>query len=60
MQIIDGKAVAAAIKEEIKAEVAQIIDNTDESPHLSAILVGHDPASETYVASKEKIANRLA
>ena len=54
MQIIDGKAVAAAIKEEIKAEVAQIIDNTDESAHLSAILVGHDPASETYVASKEK------
>jgi len=54
MQIIDGKKIAATIKEEIKAEVARIIDDTDEAPHLAAILLGDDAASETYVSSKEK------
>lgn len=54
MQIIDGKKIAAAIKEEIKLEVARIIDETDEAPHLAAILLGDDAASETYVSSKEK------
>ncbi len=54
MQIIDGKKIAATIKEEIKAEVARIIDETDGAPHLAAILLGDDAASETYVSSKEK------
>lgn len=58
-KIIDGKATAQAIKNEIKAEVAQILDKGHEAPHLAAILVGDDPASQTYVASKEKAAQRV-
>jgi methylenetetrahydrofolate dehydrogenase (NADP+)/methenyltetrahydrofolate cyclohydrolase len=54
MKLIDGKATAAAIKEEIKKEVAQMIDNDIDAPHLVAVLVGDDPASETYVAAKER------
>lgn len=52
MQLLDGKAVAAAIKAEIAAEVAQIKAAGGKTPHLAAILVGHDGGSETYVASK--------
>lgn len=54
MKLIDGKLIANQIKEEIKKEVANIIDSGKRSPHLAAILVGEDPASQTYVASKEK------
>ena len=52
MQIIDGKATAAAIKAEIAAEVENIIANGGKRPHLAAILVGHDGGSETYVKNK--------
>ncbi len=52
MQLIDGKATAAKIKEEIAAEVAQIVANGGKRPHLAAILVGHDGGSETYVRNK--------
>jgi methylenetetrahydrofolate dehydrogenase (NADP+)/methenyltetrahydrofolate cyclohydrolase len=54
MELIDGKATSAAIKEEIKKEVAQMIDNDIDAPHLVAVLVGDDPASETYVSAKER------
>ncbi len=54
MQLIDGKAVAAQIKQEIAAEVEEILKNGGKRPHLAAILVGHDGGSETYVASKVK------
>lgn len=54
MQIIDGKAVAAQIKKEIAQEVESIKDKGGKTPHLAAILVGHDGGSETYVASKVK------
>ena len=54
MQIIDGKAVAAQIKQEIAAEVENIIAGGGKRPHLAAILVGHDGGSETYVANKVK------
>jgi methylenetetrahydrofolate dehydrogenase (NADP+)/methenyltetrahydrofolate cyclohydrolase len=52
MQLIDGKATAAAIKQEIAQEVEQIINNGGKRPHLAAILVGHDGGSETYVKNK--------
>ena len=52
MQLIDGKAVAAQIKQEIAEEVAQIKANGGKTPHLAAVLVGHDGGSETYVAAK--------
>ncbi|MBQ5752382.1 MAG: bifunctional methylenetetrahydrofolate dehydrogenase/methenyltetrahydrofolate cyclohydrolase FolD [Bacteroidaceae bacterium] len=54
MQLIDGKAIAAQIKNEIAAEVNEILANGGKRPHLAAILVGHDGGSETYVASKVK------
>ncbi|MDD3161901.1 MAG: bifunctional methylenetetrahydrofolate dehydrogenase/methenyltetrahydrofolate cyclohydrolase FolD [Bacteroidales bacterium] len=54
MQLIDGKAISAQIKQEIAAEVAQIVNNGGKVPHLAAILVGHDGGSETYVANKVK------
>jgi len=54
MKLIDGKEIAKQLKEEIKIEVAEILDSGVDGPHLAAILVGNDPASETYVASKEK------
>lgn len=54
MQLIDGKSVAAQIKQEIAAEVNEILANGGKRPHLAAILVGHDGGSETYVASKVK------
>src|SRR5574344_2405446 len=52
MQIIDGKATAAAIKAEIAEEVKQIVANGGKQPHLAAGLVGHDGGSETYVKNK--------
>ena len=54
MQLIDGKAVADAVKQEIAAEVLKMISEGKKRPHLAAILVGHDGGSETYVANKVK------
>lgn len=54
MKLIDGKQIADTIKAELAAKVAAIIDAGGDPPHLAAILVGDDPASQTYVASKEK------
>lgn len=52
MTLIDGKAVATAIKQDIAREVEQIIKDGGKRPHLAAILVGHDGGSETYVKNK--------
>ena len=52
MTLIDGKATAAAIKQEIADEVSKIIAQGGKRPHLAAILVGHDGGSETYVKNK--------
>ena len=52
MQLIDGKAIATAVKKEIAEEVEKIIAAGGKRPHLAAILVGHDGGSETYVANK--------
>ncbi len=54
MELIDGKKIAAQVKEEIAAEVNQIKENGGKIPHLAALIVGHDGASETYVAAKVK------
>lgn len=54
MKLIDGKLIASQIKDEIKDEVAEMIEKRGKSPHLAAVLVGDDPASQTYVRSKEK------
>ena len=52
MQLIDGKATAAAIKQEIAEEVKKIVEAGGKQPHLAAVLVGHDGGSETYVKNK--------
>lgn len=53
-QLLDGKKIAAEIKKEIAAEVAEMMAAGNRAPHLVAILVGEDGASETYVNSKAK------
>lgn len=52
MTLIDGKATAAAIKQEIADEVERIVEAGGKRPHLAAVLVGHDGGSETYVRNK--------
>lgn len=59
MEIIDGKATSAAIKEEIAVEVSELIDNGGKAPHLVAVLVGNDGASQTYVGAKVKACEKV-
>jgi len=53
-EIIDGKTIAAAIREEVKKEVAHRIEKNLPIPGLATILVGEDPASQVYVRSKHR------
>lgn len=53
MQLIDGKAVSAAVKEQVKAECEQL-KQQGITPGLAVIIVGDDPASQVYVRNKEK------
>ena len=52
MQILDGTAVSAHIKAQLKEEAAALKAKTGKTPHLAAILVGNNPASEAYVGNK--------
>jgi methylenetetrahydrofolate dehydrogenase (NADP+) / methenyltetrahydrofolate cyclohydrolase len=54
MQILDGKKVSQAVKDELKINVAQMANEGKKIPHLAAVLVGSNGASETYVAAKVK------
>jgi methylenetetrahydrofolate dehydrogenase (NADP+)/methenyltetrahydrofolate cyclohydrolase len=54
MQLLDGKTASAAINKSLKAEVEKLIAGKMRPPHLAAVLIGNDGASETYVASKVK------
>ena len=54
MLLLDGKIASAAVKEELKQQVQQLLEKGKRAPHLVAILVGNNGASETYVASKVK------
>jgi methylenetetrahydrofolate dehydrogenase (NADP+)/methenyltetrahydrofolate cyclohydrolase len=53
-QIIDGKAVAAAVRDEVRSEAAAFRQRFGRPPGLATVLVGDDPASATYVRSKRK------
>jgi methylenetetrahydrofolate dehydrogenase (NADP+)/methenyltetrahydrofolate cyclohydrolase len=55
-EIIDGKAIAAKVREEVARDVAAFTARTGRRPGLATILVGEDPASAIYVASKHKAA----
>lgn len=59
MNLIDGKAISAQIRKEIAEEVAQIKSRGGKTPHLAAVLVGHDGGSETYVANKVKMCEEV-
>jgi methylenetetrahydrofolate dehydrogenase (NADP+)/methenyltetrahydrofolate cyclohydrolase len=54
MELLDGKLLSAQIKEEIKADVDEILSEGKRAPHLVAVLVGDNPASQSYVRSKVK------
>lgn len=59
MQILDGTAVSAHIKEQLKKETEELRSRTGKTPHLAAVLVGNDPASEAYVGSKVRTCAEL-
>ncbi|HCL84118.1 MAG TPA: bifunctional 5,10-methylene-tetrahydrofolate dehydrogenase/5,10-methylene-tetrahydrofolate cyclohydrolase [Chitinophagaceae bacterium] len=54
MQILDGQLVSRTIKESLKLDVAALVADGKKIPHLAAVLVGNNGASETYVAAKVK------
>lgn len=54
MQILDGQSASQAIKDALKIQVAQLMNEGRKSPHLAAVLVGNNGASETYVGAKVK------
>jgi methylenetetrahydrofolate dehydrogenase (NADP+)/methenyltetrahydrofolate cyclohydrolase len=54
MILLDGKWASAQVKEQIQKDVADFVAKGGKIPHLAAVLVGNDGASETYVASKVK------
>lgn len=59
MELLDGKKLSKEIKEEIKEEVDIYLAKGIRAPHLVAVLVGNDPASEFYVKSKMKSCNQV-
>ncbi|HSC39817.1 MAG TPA: tetrahydrofolate dehydrogenase/cyclohydrolase catalytic domain-containing protein [Chitinophagaceae bacterium] len=59
MQLLDGSLASKAIKEELKIEVAQLATEGKKIPHLAAVLVGNNGASETYVGAKVKACNEI-
>ena len=59
VQLLDGKAMALQIKEEIANEVRSLTAEGHRAPHLAAVIVGTDGASMTYVANKEKSSHEV-
>ena len=53
-QVIDGTAIAQAVRDEVKAEVAAWVQAGHRAPGLATVLVGEDPASAVYIASKQR------
>jgi methylenetetrahydrofolate dehydrogenase (NADP+)/methenyltetrahydrofolate cyclohydrolase len=59
MKILDGQLVSQATKEELKIKVADLLKDGRKIPHLAAVLVGNNGASETYVASKVRTCEEI-
>ena len=59
MKLLDGSLVAAHYKEKIKEEVKSLISQGSKKPHLAAILVGNNPASEAYVGAKVRTCEEI-
>jgi methylenetetrahydrofolate dehydrogenase (NADP+)/methenyltetrahydrofolate cyclohydrolase len=58
-QLLDGKALAAQIQDEIRVQVAEFIEEDGVIPCLAAVLVGENPASEVYVRNKRLACERV-
>ncbi len=59
MQILDGQLTSRLIRDELKLKVAQLITEGKKTPHLAAVLIGNNGASETYVAAKVKACSEI-
>lgn len=59
MKLIDGKALANTIKEEIAVEVVALKEAGGKTPHLAAVLIGDDPASAVYVRNKVRACEKV-
>jgi methylenetetrahydrofolate dehydrogenase (NADP+)/methenyltetrahydrofolate cyclohydrolase len=53
-RLIDGKSIAAEVREQVRDEVAALVEGGARAPGLATVLVGEDPASQIYVANKHK------
>lgn len=58
-RLIDGKAIAARIREQLAGDVAEFHQSTQIVPKLAAVLVGADPASQVYVRNKEQACAKI-
>jgi len=56
-EVIDGKNIAASVRDEIKNRTGALLASTGAKPGLAVVLVGEDPASQVYVRNKEKTAS---
>lgn len=59
MQLLDGRALAKTIRAEIAAEVEKMKAKGQRAPHLAAVLVGEDPASQVYVRNKVRSCEKV-
>lgn len=59
MEILDGKLASKAIRENLQDKISALKKSGKKLPHLAAVLIGNNPASETYVASKVKNCNEI-
>lgn len=57
--IIDGKAISAELREEIKQRTAQLVEQKGITPGLAVVLVGDDPASKVYVRNKQRACEQV-
>lgn len=58
-KVLDGKQMASVIQDEVKQQVSEIIDSGAREPHCAVLLVGNNPASAAYVASKERMFKKV-
>jgi methylenetetrahydrofolate dehydrogenase (NADP+)/methenyltetrahydrofolate cyclohydrolase len=58
-RVIDGKAVAGAVKERVKVDAAAFVEEFGRSPALATVLVGEDPASQVYIGGKRKASGEV-
>jgi methylenetetrahydrofolate dehydrogenase (NADP+)/methenyltetrahydrofolate cyclohydrolase len=58
-RVIDGKAVAAAVKERVKVDAAAFEEEFGRAPALATVLVGEDPASQVYIGGKRKASGEV-